>query len=370
MKLMILSIGENSIANYALIEYFKTHNDDIVFGYDKVLLISTKSRTNEISKRIMDLQKDISFETIELEKDEEVNFNKIKDKVLNKLKELNPTHIHYNYTGGRKPMSLGTFLAVENYENSCKKIYSDIDYSQYNLTLADGTKYPKDGDISTGLKIPISDIYLLHGLNEPKFKIEHSEFFSLDFCQYLFDKSINDVKNFYENLWDKDFDELKKLDYKKSIEDFVSNKQELTNKELKKLQDFIRGNWLEEYIFYYLKENKEEFNITDIAWNIEAKKEGNDFEVDVLAVCGYKTFLFTCTTATSKGVLKTKAFEGNKRSIQIAGIESHTILVCLANDKTLKIVKKDTGDKKFHIIGKEDIENTNNLIQNLGNIFK
>ena len=79
MKLMILSIGENSIANYALIEYFKTHNDDIVFGYDKVLLISTKSRTNEISKRIMDLQKDISFETIELEKDEEVNFNKIKD---------------------------------------------------------------------------------------------------------------------------------------------------------------------------------------------------------------------------------------------------------------------------------------------------
>ena len=78
MNLMILSIGENSIANYALIEYFKTHNDDIVFGYDKVLLISTKSRTNEISKRIMDLQKDISFETIELEKDEEVNFNKIK----------------------------------------------------------------------------------------------------------------------------------------------------------------------------------------------------------------------------------------------------------------------------------------------------
>ena len=46
-----------------------------------------------------------------------------------------------------------------------ERLKSDIDYSQYNLILADGTKYPKDGDISTGLKIPISDIYFSKNLS-------------------------------------------------------------------------------------------------------------------------------------------------------------------------------------------------------------
>ena len=101
----------------------------------------------------------------------------------------------------------------------------------------------------------------------------------------------------------------------------------------------------------------EELQITDIAYNIKAKKQEKEFEVDVLAIIGYKSFLFSCTT-DKKAHIKQKAFEASNRSKDLAGIAGNVILISLADENRVNGVKQDMTDveKKFSVLGINDIK--------------
>jgi len=369
-NILMLLIGGNSIANYALIEYFKDRGDDTVPSCDKVVLIYTR-KTKSIAENIKKLQSDVKFLDINLE-DEYRNLNKIKEIIIDSLKQYDEIKsIHLNYTGGTKPMSIGAFLAVTELEVD-EKIYSDISPDDYKLTLKKGIVYPQEGSLLDNVNIEIKEFYLLNNLEEPKYKNENSEIYSEEFCKFLLEKCLYCEKEFFEELWDKK--KAYQLNWRESLEGkFIDLDKYDSKKSFKKLQKFIRGEWLEEYLFATLCEIKDVINFTDIAWNIEAKNRfKQDFELDVLVTKGYNIYVFSCTT-DREAHIKQKAFEANLRAEQVGGIGAKPILVSLADNSGVEKVKNEmqlyVGKKRFDAIGAEEIKDKNKLKDKLKKVF-
>jgi len=370
VNLLLLLVGGSPIANYALIKYFKHNGDDVIPKFDQVVLVYSTG-TKKVADNIKILNKDVTFIDIDIENNES-NLKYIKELTLKTFNEIGSiSSVHLNYTGGRKPMSLGTYLAVSECNGKFKRIYSDIDPSNYKLTLEDGNTYlAGEQTISSNINIPIKEFYLLHTLSEPTFQSEHSEFYSETFCTFLLNKCDTDETTFYINLWDNEG--IKQLEWKESISDVI-DVTNISNNKLKELQKFIRGQWLEEYLYEMLQEIKEEVNITDLAWNITATSKAKDFEVDVIAISGYKSFVFTCTT-DKKAHIKQKAFEGFFRSAQLGGNNSMSIIVCLAESEVINGVIKDMDNlnrsNRFKAIGIEDVRDKSKFKEVLLGIFQ
>ena len=360
MNLFLLLIGGNNIANYALIDYFKNNND---FKFNKVVLIYT-NQTKEASENIKKVQEDVEFIDINLQNDGR-NLQKIQNIIYEKLNSLNPTFIHLNYTGGTKPMSIGAFLAVNNID--CEKRFSDISPNSSKLTFLNGEIYPQKGAISGGVHLDIENLYKLHGIELLSFKKEVSEYYDEELIKILYEYSVKykKYKEFWE-IWDSK--EIKTKEWQKTLKD-LPIKIEINEDNLIDFQNFVRGRWLEEYIFNVLKDE----DFTDIAWNVVGKIKDRDFELDIVITKGHQTYMISCTTATSIGIVKQKSFEANMRAEQIGGIRTKPISVSLVGEENLKKLYNDVntyiGKSKFDLIGRENLLDTNILKQKLKGIF-
>jgi hypothetical protein len=372
MKLLVLLIGGNPIANYALIKFFKDYEskgENGLFKYDKVVLIYTK-QTQELSENIKKLNKDIEFIDINL-KDKARDINSVKDKVKNKLDELgNISAVHLNYTGGTKPMSVGTFSAIEEFGlSNVNKIFSDISPANYKLYLRRGEEFPKDGNIAQGVNVSIEEFCLLHGANVKKLDKKNSEFYNKQFIEYLLD-TVKKDESFVE-FWKNDFKNLKEENWKDGLQ--YIDLEQISNKKLKKLQKFIKGIFLEEYIFDILYAIKDELKFTDLAWNVIIEnKRKKEFELDIVVTKGYTIYVISCTT-DKKAHIKQKAFEASIRAEQIGGIGAKPILVSFADKETVDKTKDEmvnyAGKNSFEILGFEDIRDIEKLKDNIKNIF-
>ncbi len=373
MKLLVLLIGGNPIANYALIKFFKDYESkdkNDLFKYDKVVLIYT-NQTQELSKNIKNLNENIKFIDINLENNAR-DINGIKDKVKNKLLELeNVNSVHLNYTGGTKPMSVGTFLAIEEFSSSdINKVFSDISPSNYKLYLKREEEFPKEGNIAQSVNVSIKEFCLLHGANIKKLDNKNSEFYNTKFIEYL----LNEVKNnkdFIE-FWKKDFKDLKEENWKVKLQ--FLDLEKISNNKLKKLQKFIKGIFLEEYIFYVLNGLKDELKFTDLAWNVVIEnKRKKEFELDIVITKGYTIYVISCTT-DKRAYIKQKAFEASIRAEQIGGIGAKPILISFADKKITEKTKDEminyAGKNSFEILGFEDIKDIDKLKNKIKNIFR
>lgn len=93
---------------------------------------------------------------------------------------------------------------------------------------------------------------------------------------------------------------------------------------------WLKGCWLENYVLQVLQ-------LADLGLHVYQGVETKNpqFEVDVVATCGYQLFLFSCTTQTDKGTrreLKLKLLEASVRAAQLGGDEARVALVCCADD--------------------------------------
>ena len=348
MKLLVLLIGGNNIANYALIDYFKKSKE---FKFDKVMMIYTSQSENSV-KNIMELQKDVEFINLNLE-NESRNLSTIKEKILTLLKSLNISFIHLNYTGGTKPMSVGAFLAVNELE--CEKKFSDISPDSSKLTFMSGEIYPQNTSIDKGVNLDIKSLYKLHGIELKSYQKDVSKFYNDEMVKFLFEKSIK-AKN-YKKFWE--FWDYEKGDINKFIEELPI---EVDTKEIKTLRQFIRGRWLEEYIFDILKDE----DFTDIAWNVEGSIKGRDFELDLVLTKGHKIYMISCTTENEAiSRVKQKAFEASIRAEQIGGIRAKPISVSLLDNRKLTELQNDVknyvGKSNFEFIGRDDLKDRNKL---------
>lgn len=372
MHLLILLIGGNNIANYALVKYFKEFSGKIPL-FNRVVLVHTE-QTKKDAVAFEILQPSVEFILVNLEEHNR-NLSEIKNrivKVLNSFVSVNS--IHLNYTGGTKSMSLGAYIAVEEYIKglTVETFYSDISFNDYKLFLKRGDVYPEKGSIQDSIQVDLKEFFILHHLQSSAFKVEHSEFYQKEWVPFLIDKIENDQEAFFDNLWDKK--DIKYLSWQESIEGMVDTNT-VSNKKLLKLQKFIKGNWLEEYLFDVLNELKEK-KIDFVYWNVEnTSQKDAKFEVDVVLIKGYQLYVFSCTTTTNqKHILKSKAFEALKRAEDMGGIRAIPVFVSMATDELLKKIAADDmrtfqGRSEIKLIGIEELREKARLIKRLKEII-
>lgn len=365
MKVLLLIIGHNNLSNVALIKFLQKTNLD----FDKTGVIFT----DDTFKNFENLKKIINEDFIEINvEDIKENFIEVKNRVFEKLNSLNNIEsIFLDFTGGLKSMSVGAFLAVDEYElNENKKYFSYVFYDRKENT---SKIVFKKGDIfNLNESLSINEIAGVYGVFDLEYKKENSEFFDVNNVIWLLDKVKNNEEEFFDNLWDKNFKELKNLNWKESLKKSPFSLEDISNKKLKKLQKYIRGDFLEEYIFYMLNDIKNEVGIYEIAWNVKKGKEAK-FEIDVIASKDNNLYLFSCTTDKKKTTAKQKGFEAKEKATQLGGKNAKMILVSCVDTDIKNDLLEDLEDKKggtpSEVIVYEDLINPNILKQKLKGIF-
>jgi len=362
MKLLILLIGDNNISNYTLVKFLKRMD----FDFDTIGVVYTEKTKNNVEY----LKKLLNYQFIKIDvEDVKEDYLKVKEVVKSKLEGLNIEKIFLDYTGGLKSMSLGAFLAVNELEiEENNKYISYVLYQSNEVIFKRGDRYKMNENLT------IKDIAGVHGIFNIEYKKENSEFFNLESVFYLLDKVKNNEKEFFEDIWDKDFKILKTLDWKSTLNNYPYNLGEISNKKLKKFQKYIQSEFLEEYIFYILNEMKEELGIYEIAWNVREKEGKNDkVEMDVIATKNNRLYLFSCTTDKSKSTAKQKGFEAKDRATKYGGRNAKAILVSCADENKKKALLDDLKDEKggatAEVIVFQDLEEKETLKKVLKRVF-
>jgi hypothetical protein len=89
---------------------------------------------------------------------------------------------------------------------------------------------------------------------------------------------------------------------------------------------FLRGDWLEIWVGALVEELVEPH---PVKIGFEARREGRQFEVDVVALRGHRLYLISCTTDMTASRCKTKLFEAAFRARQLGGDLARASLACL-----------------------------------------
>lgn len=94
---------------------------------------------------------------------------------------------------------------------------------------------------------------------------------------------------------------------------------------------WLWSNWLEVWLADQLTNAKTDDGKSlfhEVSQNVEVGTEPDKFEMDVVAVRGYRVFLFSCTV-DSKNHVKSKLFEAANRTARIGGDHARAGLVSL-----------------------------------------
>jgi hypothetical protein len=344
MKLLLLLLGGNNIGNYALLDYF-SRPESGELQFEKAVLIST-NKTSHFVEKFRQLKPELQLEEINIENNER-NLTEIENIVYRELKKLSPSLIHLNYTGGTKPMAIGTFLAVEKLEREgVRTYYSDISPDSSRITFRDGKSYPEKGSLTQYVKLSIEELFLLHGIE------------------------LADIK--------REIDPLAELRYdREEILNYLNSPRE--ERDLFPYYYRHQGEWLELFLFDILRENGPAFKLSDIAMNVKGTLynqggENNDFEIDVLAVKGYTPFIFSCTASSHWGSIRNRAFEVFLRATQIGGIRGIPVIVSpfITPEREARLresFQTYVGRSKLQIVGENDLKNLPNLHTKLLSIF-
>ncbi|MGH9890646.1 MAG: hypothetical protein ACREA0_01405 [bacterium] len=104
------------------------------------------------------------------------------------------------------------------------------------------------------------------------------------------------------------------------------------------VQDFckwLEGRWLESLALKAFQDNASCLSLHDCAMNLNPTlkdKPATHFELDAVAIRGYRLFACSCSADQSNPRLKTKLFEVYHRARQIGGDEARVALVCCSGD--------------------------------------
>ena len=413
-SLLILSVGSNPLPNAIVASYLVANENrtdqDTLPSPDYVLFVyssGTKKFKDNILKVVpMENNKNLDVG------DDIRDYQKIENEVTNQLKRIikeeGVTNIHVNYTGGTKTMAVAITTAVYKFSSNdnIETIFSDLDPDDFKIRLKNGDCYPDNKDLRNLVNISVDDLYCLHDLKKPEKEEKVCEYHTDDFrealrqecCDWVEAEKENRSEEKYPLLsrWEKNYDRHEACgkesakDYFDSIEKFHEFKDwkyesfcEHGNKDrknlIKEIRGYIRGKWLEQDVFQIVQSYGE--GITDTAWNIMAKIEDRDFEVDVIAMKGCQPFLFSCTTCEEIGVCKGKAFEALYRASQLGGDQSKVVLVSLLSDQKdnqgkipLKEVRKDmkqfNAEERVSILGLPDVRDRDKLSEQIKTILK
>ncbi len=173
--LLILVIGKNPLPNYVITKYLLKNNNDIPKP-DKIMLLFSKD-----TKSIADRLKENFREQFDFEINDFIDVNLRQHQrnliyIINCIKKVLPSGlntIHLNYTGGTKPMSLGSRIAAELFENNNNNfgnvIFSYLDPKKFQLNWHTSAQQPQQvnfgstaGDLREKVIIQPNELIKLH----------------------------------------------------------------------------------------------------------------------------------------------------------------------------------------------------------------
>ena len=95
---------------------------------------------------------------------------------------------------------------------------------------------------------------------------------------------------------------------------------------------WLWSGWLEVWLAGQLAEAQTENGeplFDEVHQSVEVGTKPDDFEMDVVAVRGYRVFLFSCTVDQKTHLVKSKLFEAANRTDRIGGEHARAAMVCL-----------------------------------------
>ena len=98
----------------------------------------------------------------------------------------------------------------------------------------------------------------------------------------------------------------------------------------------------------------------EVHHNVAIGDKPDDFEMDVVAVRGYRLFLFSCTVDDKDYLVKSKLFEANNRTVRIGGEHACAAMVCLHKSPQLVLQTVQAehwpGYDTLRLFGREHIK--------------
>lgn len=345
--------------------------------------------------------------------DKERDPRDIKSKLYGKLDEINKPvdSIHLNYTGGTKPMAVHSYQCVKEFcrtHNIKTFIASDISDEKSKIIIdsdeTDEVYYPQDSidskkNLYNFVEINCKTLFELHnmelnsesmGMTALKMPdVNHDKIFEVITKERegeeIKDK-IKEIKESFRNKnteeKNKDFEIVKKynidygfglnIDKSATFESYGKNK-------FSAIIDYLHGKWLEDYLFKAIYKIKDKLGLCELRLSVNPKYKRRPCEVDVIAIKGYKLYLFSCTTSNEIKICKAKAFEAIYRADQLGGRHAKAICVNLMpekpngsdsnNEELLKDMSSFGAKMNFDYIGLETLSDEKKLEKKLKDIF-
>lgn len=385
MNILILLIGSNPLPNYIVGKYLtqKGRSEaDVLPEPDHVILVHSDD-TEKFAKRIGD-DLAVTIHYVNL-KTEERNPSVIVKMIQDKLTEIAKPHeissVHLNYTGGTKPMSLYAQIAIAeiNKQDAFKIILSDIDPNNHKIVLRNKPDYPLSGDLLDHVKVSIEKVLELHYMKTVTPGVQMTTIPSNDLMEFsccaidnykknqkdilktfeklkIFGRSCKDrERNINRNMSQSDFDNAfnRITTQFPSLTNFFNHIQGNPCPKLTFIE-FFKGKWLEDFVLNCLTNLKITQNVLldEIRKGVEASHGNRKTELDVIAIRGYKLFLFSCTTSPEIPFVKQKAFEAIYRAEQLGGEHAKAIVVSLMYN-TYDAKNQFTGDHNLEELKKD-----------------
>jgi len=394
MNVLILLLGGNPLPNYVVVRYLLMDADERkdtqeIPVPDKIIFIYS-NRTENLFRNIKN-NKELNIKPdqycyINLG-DQQRKPYVIQEKLLNKLRELdqneeNPVKsVHLNYTGGTKPMTVNSFIAVNEFlrKSETKLILSDLDPDHFKIVLikpnsknSSTSEYPLKGDLRNMVKLNTRDIFYLHDMKTRK---EGTKTFifgedKVDLNQFV-EEAVKEYINFNpcKNKEKKERIVFSKFSSKFTLPRLRSSekkeeklkKQGIFKESFKEIREkfpsisklfdandqlippavpfveFFTGKWLEDYVLKTLinLQEKKEIDVDHISKGVEATYGNRETEIDIIVIKGYQLLLISCTTSREIQYVKQKAFEALYRAVQLGGEHAKVIVVSpMYNNRT------------------------------------
>lgn len=411
---LILLMGTNPLPNLVTAEFFIQNNHHL----KNIFLIHSEERdyqegTLEQAKRLQKVIEnrkesnvEFHFEKIGLKDvgNRGITFKDLKERLVPKLKGIHSLHV--NYTGGTKVMAVHVYRFIEREWKGIPDEMKSFSYLDGRcFKIVDDSDIVISKDLRDTTKISFDEILNVHGfdwnsdrnsdiisnvsLKRIKEEIDNGKMDDLNIKIKGFYEKLKKVKSNWKKLpkserasfesFDLNKDELMYLlplfegmpntlrifDEKGKMD---LSKIDLESKEYGTFVSFFNGLWLEQYIYYTLKNGLENSKIS-IERNWEIKKEDWDtyFQLDVVLKNGFQLTGISCTIKDKKGECKLKGFEIIHRIKQIGGDEAKAVVITMLDNNSVKTLQKelqkDSGIPEGHIkvFGKNDLRSDNFL---------
>ncbi len=363
-KNLFLLIGTNPLPNYVAAK--------LLLKQDGRLYLAHTDETSEIADRLIaalgvENDKAVKFPVKETES------NDIFDQVSKYAKDKQDVGL--NYTGGTKTMAVHTYRAIERV---CPEaVFSYLDARTLEMPVEKAGIYPRRYYVGTKVNLSIKTMLSLHDVTYDEKKVQ-TEPLQAGLASAL--ARLHTTKVGAQTWWEwrrkksQGWTVLPKgepglEEVERELGEMCGDREPtpelvadaLECERLLSCASWFKGDWLENYTLYALKqvvEQRDDIHDYGMDFHCTGQDARNQqkftFQFDVAAMRGYQLFALSCIASDQKDKCKEHLFEAYVRARQMGGDEARVALVCAYRDtKNLlaEIEKPWDAEGKLQIFG-------------------